>query len=139
MVGGAGIDLRPPPCQGVCPKSPIKSVFFRGDFHHLSTFVHGFHGHFMGARVGRTPRRAAQVILGMVAVGASDNILGRAKHAWDVVDRYAELQKHRGTRMPQHVRRHIDAQPRKLTRSAPGSTFLRENGAPGIFDHVAGR
>ena len=97
----------------------------------------------MGISWARTPGerrdRAAQVILGMVAVGASDNILGRTKHACDVVDRYAELQKHRGTRMPQHVRRHIDAQSRKLTRGAPGSTFLGENGAPGIFDHVAGR
>jgi hypothetical protein len=88
---------------------------------------------------GERRDRAAQVILGMVAVGASDNIFGRAKHARGVVDRYAELQKHRCTRMPQHVRRHIDAQSRKLTCSATGSTFLRENGAPRIFDHVAGR
>ena len=49
----------------------------------------------MGISWARTPGerrdRAAQVILGMVAVGASDNILGRAKDASNVIYGYAEL------------------------------------------------
>jgi hypothetical protein len=71
----------------------MKSVAVRRDFPFLSTFVHGFHGRFMGgSAAGERGHCAAQMIVGVMTIGASDNVLGGTQHPGYIVDTHAELQ-----------------------------------------------
>jgi hypothetical protein len=47
----------------------------------------------------------------MVAVCAPDHVLRSSDHTGYVIDRYAELQQHRGAGMPQDMRGDLLAQP----------------------------
>ena len=73
-----GSNLRPLPCQGSDPtENATTSIAVRRAFRFLSTFVHGFHGHFMGQRAARERSHSVtQMVLGMMAIGAADDVLG---------------------------------------------------------------
>jgi hypothetical protein len=51
----------------------------------------------------------AEMILGMVSIGTSDDVLGRPQHAGYIVNRNAELQEHGGARVSKDVRCNVRA------------------------------
>jgi hypothetical protein len=81
----------------------------------------------------------AQMVMRMVAISATDHVLGSAQYPCHVVDGHAELQQHRRTSVPQDVRGNIGSQSGKLPCGPPSPSLLRAYRSTCILDDVGSR
>jgi len=93
----------------------------------------------MGAAAsGERGNRLTEVVLGMVAVGTADHVLGGSQHASHIVDGYTQLQEHGCASVAQDVRRDFSAETRQIPSSPPSTSFLRGYRFSGPFDDIPG-
>ena len=75
--------------------------------------------------------------MSVMSICASDDIFRRAEHAGNVVHGYSKLQEHRCASVPQNVGRDVRAKARKLSGGLPGSSLLRPDRPPVVFNNVS--
>ena len=138
MVGGRGIEPLTPSMSRKCSPQKLNRISRRSV--RPSLFVHicsriswAFHGR---VAPGERGHRMAQMVMRMMAIRASDHVLGGTQHPCHVVHTHSELQQHRGAGVPQDVRGNIRPQSGELPCRPPRSPLLGVYRPTCVFDDV---
>ena len=119
MVGGRGIEPLTPSMSRKCSPQKLNRISRRSV--RPSLFVHicsriswAFHGR---VAPGERGHRMAQMVMRMMAIRASDHVLGGTQHPCHVVHTHSELQQHRGAGVPQDCLLYTSPSPRDRQKS----------------------